>query len=332
MRVLGAVVLVALVLGLGVAAITPGNPVYDAVQSADDASGANADGATNGASNTAPPADQGGASEPPTDAGQAAAQTPSDIGLSDISPPGDAVQAVATDIKDGDSFEVSWPNGRPAGVNRDEIRLQNINTPEFGDCFASEAGDALVALIDGQTLDVDIVATERNDGRQIADVWVDGTFVNLVMIAQGNALALSFDSPFLDDLRQAQRDAQDAGRGIWSTCTSANVDIAITGLEHDPRGRDDFAMNEEWVEVTNISDGPLDLTGWTLRDESTFNRFRFPDGFTLGSGDSVRVRSGDSEAGFDGLFWGAFDPVWNNGGDTAYVLDADGLFVDWWGY
>ncbi len=60
------------------------------------------------------------------------------------------------------------------------------------------------------------------------------------------------------------------------------------------------------------------------RDESSQNRYRFPHGFLVGAGETVAVHTGCGDDGPADLYWCAGNPVWNNGGDTALLLDPAG--------
>ena len=74
-------------------------------------------------------------------------------------------------------------------------------------------------------------------------------------------------------------------------------------------------------------DGPVDLSGYTLRDEG-------PHLYTFGAvvlspGATVRIHSGRGSDTAAELYWGlAGDAVWNNDGDAAYLRDPAGAFVD----
>ncbi|MFH1103317.1 MAG: MBL fold metallo-hydrolase, partial [Actinomycetota bacterium] len=50
-------------------------------------------------------------------------------------------------------------------------------------------------------------------------------------------------------------------------------------------------------------------------------------GFAIDPGAFVTIRSGCGDDTTVELFWCADGPVWNNDGDTAILLDADGAFV-----
>lgn len=250
-------------------------------------------------------------------------------------PPGSALRAIATRLADGDSFEVDWIDPPPPDIGRAEVRLLGLNAPEADACFGSDARLVLQGLIDGQEILVEIVETEDGGfGRQIANVWAGDVLLNLAMVDAGAALALSDGGPHGALIAQAQTNAKADARGLWAAC-GAESDVVILDLRSDAPGRDDFNPNGEWIEIANLGATPVDLTGWGIRDESTRHRYDFPDGFVLAADDFVRIGSGcewdDNDDDVD-LFWCAWDPVWNNGGDTAFLVDASGRFVDEWGY
>jgi competence protein ComEC len=73
----------------------------------------------------------------------------------------------------------------------------------------------------------------------------------------------------------------------------------------------------------NSGDEPLDMNGWTVEDE-VGKTYTFPDGFTLEAGATVTLHTGSGTDTATDLYWGADSPVWNNGGDTVIVTNADG--------
>ena len=87
-------------------------------------------------------------------------------------------------------------------------------------------------------------------------------------------------------------------------------------------------LKQEVVEIANTGDGPLDLGGWKLRDESTGKPYVFPNGTVVAAGATVRVRSGPGAAspGEGELAWKTTS-VWNDRGDTAFLEDPSGELV-----
>lgn len=221
---------------------------------------------------------------------------------------------------DGDSFLADLD-----GI-RVEVRVVGINAPEHDECFGPEAGALLAASLAG-TIEVEEVGTDRF-GRTLARVYAGGEDVGASQVAKGAALARTDEGDYADDLIAAEEEAARHGRGMWSpTACGASLPVPpveIAALAPDPPGRDDEHLDDEWVEFTSGVD--VDLSGWTVRDESSSNRFLFPPGTVLTAGDPIRLVTGcDPPAG--SLGWCADIPVWNNDGDSILLLDERGRVV-----
>ncbi len=81
------------------------------------------------------------------------------------------------------------------------------------------------------------------------------------------------------------------GSGDGPGPNSLHGDVVITEFMADPAGVDD-ALGE-WVELSNIGDADVDLSGWHLRDDGR-NDFTIPDGTTIALGGTlVLARSTD---------------------------------------
>ncbi len=232
--------------------------------------------------------------------------------------------AFAKNVGDGDSFTVVWADGS-AG----EIRMVGLNAPEFGACHSAESRAALTTLLGNAPLTVDDLGTDRF-GRTLATVYVNGESVNLAMVSDGHALASSSDVASRDRYQQAQARARSDGAGMWSAdaCIDEGSPLRFGEFQADPPGADNRVLTDEWITVANISAEPVDLSGWALRDESTGNRFEFPDNRVLPAGSSVRVRTGAGTDSPNDLYWNERFPVWNNDGDTALLVTPDGRFGD----
>lgn len=226
-------------------------------------------------------------------------------------------------ILDGDSLVVS--------IDGDEtdVRLLGINTPERNECFSAEAKAAAEALI-GETVRL---AGDDDDqfGRLLRYVYTeDEVLINEELITGGFALALSNRHALLDEFKRAEADAFAGKLGLWQTdaCGPETAAIvSISGLEPNAPGDDSQNPNGEWVEISNQGGKSVELSGWTVRDESSQHRFSFPSGFVLDAGHEIRILSGCGNDSASELYWCAGDAVWSNGGDTAYLLDRSGNVV-----
>ncbi len=80
-------------------------------------------------------------------------------------------------------------------------------------------------------------------------------------------------------------------------------------------------------------EGPLDLSGWTVKDESASHRYTFADDTTVAPGSSLRLFTGCGQDSATERYWCMTDSaVWNNDGDTAFLLDAEGHTVTTYAY
>jgi hypothetical protein len=83
---------------------------------------------------------------------------------------------------------------------------------------------------------------------------------------------------------------------------------------------------DEWVLISNIGADAQDLNGWTLKDEQGHS-YAFPEGFVLEPGDGVMVHTNVGNDTNDDLYWNMGNPIWNNAGDVATLMDAEGNVV-----
>ena len=139
-------------------------------------------------------------------------------------PEGD--DTTVTRIVDGDTLWVA-PDTK--------VRLIGIDTPETHDprepvqCFGAEATEFITSLVPVGTpvrLVYDVERLDRYD-RTLAYVYrrADGLFVNAELVEQGYAAAYTVppDVAHADEFVALEREARDAGRGLWSACGDVGV-------------------------------------------------------------------------------------------------------------
>ncbi len=253
-----------------------------------------------------------GPQPPDTSAGD----TIEDLGL-------ELVDAQVLRVLDGDSLEAIIDG------TETEVRLQGINAPERDECLGDESKNRLEALLDSGPVQIAGVEFDQFD-RLLGIVTAGGVPVNVTQVADGLAFPLASESPIDDLVLAAEERARTLAVGIWNpaSCGSGAVpEIVILSVDSNPPGRDEEALDEERVVIRNRSDATEDLSGWVLRDESTANRFEFPDGAAIAGGSEIEIVVGCTPAP-DRLNWCNDRPVWNNGGDTAFLVDPEGRIVD----
>lgn len=227
-------------------------------------------------------------------------------------------------VQDGDSAIVT------IGGAEERIRLIGINTPERDECFGEEARQLLRDLIEGQQVDVvtDVDTTDRF-GRILTYLYLDGVLINAELVRRGAAIARPFEpnTTLQSHLESAEATAQATGAGMWAATACGGDEapaVAIVEVNADAPGRDDENLNGEFVIVENLSADPVDLTGWGLKDESSIHRFTFPSGSVLSPGAQLVVYTGCGANQMPTLYWCDGTPVWDNGGDTAFLTDPAG--------
>ena len=246
--------------------------------------------------------------------------------------------AIVIAVTDGDTIRANFVGGSDKPV-----RLIGINAPELSECLGTEATNVLIQLVLGKEVTlVDDMTDVDGFARLLRYVYLaDGTLVNEVMVHRGLALASEFppNTNQSESLEKAQMRAQGAGLGIWAdnACgIPSEANLVITHVEYDAPGNDNDNLNGEWVDIENVGPTAGDLTGWVIRDESSSHRYTFPEGHVLDAGARVRVLTGCGPDIANPLssevHWCEGGAVWNNFGDTAFLLDPKGNIHDEWGY
>ena len=88
----------------------------------------------------------------------------------------------------------------------------------------------------------------------------------------------------------------------------------------------DLSLKDEWVKITNKGSSYVSLAGWKVEDKGGKHIYTFPS-YKLNSGSTVTLYTGKGKDTATELYWQLNDPVWNNNGDTAYLLDSSGKLV-----
>lgn len=132
-----------------------------------------------------------------------------------------------------------------------------------------------------------------------------------------------------DDIEMTNGDIVRGGAG-FDLCRIAGGEPSLfrsCGLnerETPPRGVVITACNvqEEYVDILNDSRSAISLNGWMLHDANAEHLYTF-GALTLQPGGTVRVISGLNPVASPGRVIGWDNNVWNNTGDTAFLLEPN---------
>lgn len=160
--------------------------------------------------------------------GDAAASGDGDTAARSVERPAGAFPLTVRYVYDGDTIQAQMqaPNDIVTTAAPIRIRLIGIDTPEgtpTPKCWADEARSHLAELLpEGSTV---WAAPDRDTwdayDRRLFNVWSDdGTFVNLELVAAGDAEAIRIEPnvAYFDVLADAQARAEASGTGRWGAC------------------------------------------------------------------------------------------------------------------
>jgi len=230
------------------------------------------------------------------------------------------LEVLVTTVADGDSFRAESPAGEI------EVRLLGINSPELDECHGEPAMIALRDLIEDRNIGLATEPELDQFDRVLARAVAEDKYVNLEMVLNGHSLVVSEGGPDRDVLVRAEELARSSETGLWASDVCGAVGLPatleITNIDYDPPGSDE----NESVTIVNTGSDPIDLERFVLRDESSVNRLEFP-AITLQAAKELVVVRGCGPAAETAIGWCTDQPIWNNGGDTALLLDPVGRIV-----
>lgn len=107
--------------------------------------------------------------------------------------------------------------------------------------------------------------------------------------------------------------------------------VKITNFHFNAAGDDNYNLNDEYVTFKNKCSYSIDMTGWTVRDQTAYHVYTFLS-FTFGSGTTFTLYTGTGIDTNSALYWGRtsgdYAAIWNNkGGDTLFLRDSNGDLI-----
>jgi micrococcal nuclease len=271
--------------------------------------------------------------------------------------PDDTTEVSVTAVVDGDTIRIEYDNGtsdtvRLVGVDTPETNAENDPTEYEGvpdteagaTCLGAAGRNATNFAVNNLLGDTVGIATDPNTDRRgyydrlLAYVVDDGRLFNYRLVETGHARVYT-ESDFSreETFVAAETAARDQRRGLWQcsdpdaatfetpTVTASESGLALVEINADAEGNDNENLNDEYLVFENRGDETLDLTGWTVTDEAG-RSYTFGE-VTLAPDASITLHTGSGTDTDSDVYWGQSGAVWNNGGDTVTVRNADGAVV-----
>jgi len=241
-----------------------------------------------------------------------------------------------TRVIDGDTLVVRFSNQsiatiRLLGVDCPETSIQYNTAYEYQNItnlscltyYGIQAKDHVTSLLNNSQISISFdEQAQRKDqyGRFLCYVKFESSDFNAWLIEEGYARVYTLETfSKKSNYRSLQEKAIEQNRGLWD-CSSFDHPLIIDFVHYDAAGNDEFNLNDEYVVLLNTDDKTIDLNGWSMHDEHG-NMFYFPNGFRLPAQHSVTVYTGSGTNMTTALYWHHKTPVWNNAGDTVFILN-----------
>ena len=150
--------------------------------------------------------------------------------------------------------------------NGEHVRLIGIDTPEVGEFYYEEATERLRELVEGRnvTLERDVENIDMYD-RLLRYIYINNTFVNLLLVEEGFARAFPFEpnTQYIKDFGIAEMEAKKNRIGMWFY--SPNVTIL------NPEDDSIINTNSFWLNVTTDQNSTCEYTishSWDINEDN----------------------------------------------------------------
>ncbi len=236
-------------------------------------------------------------------------------------------QAMVSYVLDGDTIQLS---------TKERVRLIGINAPEVGQKCSSEATSKLKELVLEKKVMLERDTEDKDKyGRLLRYVYVDGVFVNKEIVRLGLAHKFEYgeNTKYSDQFEEAENEAKHNMACLWRMGEEKYIQdncIYIDDFHFNAAGDDNYNLNDEYVAFGNNCTYSINMTSWTVKDESASHNYTIPT-FTFSGNSRFTLYSGQGKNTNTELYWGRtqgqYAAIWNNDGDTLFLRDSAGNLV-----
>lgn len=194
-------------------------------------------------------------------------------------------------VIDGDTFDTE--------IGR--VRLKGINAPEEKMFLYEESKGFLASKVENKTVRLEGYGSDKY-GRILAYVFYEGKNVNEEILREGFGSLYYYEKDdYYDELNAAEEFARLNEKGIWKKSNNSSC-IKLSKLVYFEGG--ERCTNNEQIILGNRCSFDINVL---IKDDAT-HIYR----------ESILANS---------LFLRNFSCIWNDEGDTLYVMDSEGLVL-----
>jgi len=241
--------------------------------------------------------------------------------------PSQSATTIVSYVLDGDTIKLS---------TGETVRLIGINAPEEGGKCYQESKKFLEDFIfDKEIILEKDVQDEDQYGRLLRYVFADGDNVNYEIVSLGFAHTYEYGSntKYSSQFEQAENEAKQNEGCLWKLEEINYIQdqcISIWDFHFNAEGDDNYNLNDEFVVFKNKCSYSVDMTDWTIKDETASHLYTVPS-FTFQASSTFTLFTGTGTNTNSALYWGRtsgnYAAIWNNNGDTLFLRDSNGNLV-----
>ena len=245
-----------------------------------------------------------------------------------LPPEEEVIRGTVDGVIDGDTIQAVVDG------QRIEIRLIGVSAPEGDECYGNESRTALASLVTGQTV---VLASDGPDtdsaGRALRYVLIEtdpAVLVNAELISSGAVVAVHSGHLMETDFLARGDRSYASGNGMWGTFVCGHPEggvsadrpqLRIGAVTLIPTDADESDLSNERFEIVNQSYTSVDISGWTVRDETGTRRLELPSGTAIPAGGVLVVQSDCGPNGSGVLHWCSDLAIWSPSGNTIILQD-----------
>ncbi|MEA3510634.1 MAG: lamin tail domain-containing protein [Actinomycetota bacterium] len=245
-----------------------------------------------------------------------------------LPPEEEVIRGTIDGVIDGDTIQAVVDG------QRIEIRLIGVSAPEGDECYGDDSRTALASLVTGQTV---VLASDGPDtdsaGRALRYVLIEGdpaVLVNAELVSSGSVIPIHSGHLMEAEFLTRGDQSYASGNGMWGTFVCGHPEGGVSADRPQLRIGDvtlistdaeEPDLSDERFEIVNQSYTSVDVSGWTVRNETGDRRLELPAGTAISAGGVLDITTACGTSGSGVVYWCSESAIWSPAGNTIILQD-----------